>query len=347
LGLELKKEKVEHTENKGGQLKINFPNEVVSKLQSTAPKKENIHTPFSKAHKKSLKPFRKKYIPDNLPAKKMRDVKNFTKPNQVPQPEESRIVLMDIDPHRLHAYWEITQRDKKRVLKQLDASFKPPRQIIRVYDVTHINFDGKNAHSYFDIKTNRNRGNWYIDLWSSHKSLCAEIGMKSSLGDFYPISRSNFIDTPRDYQSSSDEEQWMRVSGNYEVISMLPAKPHKGKNKPEEASPPASQQSYKEDIPPERRQIKVQEKGPYETKELFTESKTTRANIKFRILENEEKDYYTKLQFISRHKIVKPKTPPEKKPHHGRVASSKEDTRKRLFPKIDIHYGSDKRWEKE
>ena len=363
VGLELKKEKVEHTKKKGGQFKTHFPNEIASKLQSAAPKKENTYTPFPKTHKKSLEPFSKKYIPDNPLAKKTRGAKSSTKPNQVVQLEESRIVLMDIDPYSLHAYWEITNIDKKRILKQFDESSKPPRQIIRVYDVTYIHFDGKNAHSYFDIEINRNRGNWYIDLWSSHKSLYAEIGMKSYLGDFHPIARSNFIDTPRAYQSSSDEERWMRVSENYEEISTLPAKPRKEKNKPErtssipspmkkvesddtypsaekEYSIPTPQQSYKEGTEPERELTKTQANDSYA-------KKATKANIKARTPKNDVQDHHSKLQFTSSRKAVKTETPLSKNPHHERVASSKEDFRKRLFPEIDTHYGSDIRWEKE
>jgi len=373
VGLELKKEKVEHTKKKGGQFITHSPNEIASKLQSATPRKENTHTPFSKTYKKSLEPFSKKYIPDNPLAKKTRGEKSSTKPSQVAQLEESRIVLMDIDPYSLHAYWEITNIDKKKVLKQFDESSKPPRQIIRVYDVTYIHFDGKNAHSYFDIEINRNRGNWYIDLWSFHKSLYAEIGMKSSLGDFHPIARSNFIDTPRACQSSSDEERWMRVSGNYEEISMLPAKPRKGKNKPEETSSisspmkevesedtypsaekeplmektflkkysiPTPQQSHKEAIEPERGLIKAQANGSYE-------KKAPKADIKDSTPKNDVQDHNSKLQFISSRKTVKTETPLSKSPHHERVASSKEDFRKRLFPEIDTHYGSDIRWEEE
>ncbi|MCK5011220.1 MAG: DUF4912 domain-containing protein, partial [Deltaproteobacteria bacterium] len=365
---------------KGGQFKTHFPNEIASKLQSAAPEKENTYTPFPETHKKSLEPFSKKDIPGNHLAKKTIGAKSSTKPNQVVQPEKSRIVLMDIDPYSLHAYWEITNIDKKRVLKQFDESSKPPRQIIRVYDVTYIHFDGKNAHSYFDIEINRNRGSWYIDLWSSHKSLCAEIGMKSSRGNFYPIARSNFINTPRAYQSSPGKEQWMRVTENYEEISMLPAKSQKEENKPEDAfhtpsstkkveskyippsvekdspqeetvvkkdSTPTSQQSYKEDIPPERRLIKIQEKGSHDKKKLFTKNKTIETNIKTRILENDVKIHYSNLQFIPRRQVVKTKTPPVKNPLHQRVGSSKKDFEQEFSPEINTHYGSDIRWEKE
>ena len=373
MGLELKKETVEITKKKSGQLKTYLPTDVVLKPQSMAPKKENVHTPFPKAHKKSPGFFKENYITDNLPTRKTGGTKNSTKPDKVVQPEESRIVLMDIDPYHVHAYWEITHKDKKKVLKLFEESSKQPKQVIRVYDVTCIHFDGKNAHSYFDIETNRNRGNWYIDLWSPHKSLCAEIGMRSPKGNFYPIARSNFVDTPRAYQSSSDEERWMRVSGNYEEISMLPAKPQKGKNKPDETfsitlptkeveskntypseekeplmgktflkkySIPTLQQSYKEGIEPERTLIKTQANGSYV-------KKSTKEDMKTRTPKNGMRDHNSKFQSISSRKAVKTETPLSKSPHHERVASSKEDLKKRLFPKIDTQYGSDIRWEKE
>lgn len=225
VGLELKKEASEIIKKKGGPLKTRYPNEIVSNLESMAPQKGNVKKSFPEAHKKSPEFFKEKTTTDNRPQKKTEGVKSYTKPNKIVQPEESRIVLMDIDPYHVHVYWEIAYNDKRNLLKELNEPFHPAKQIIRVYDVTHIHFDGENAHGYFDIEIDRNSGNWYIDLWSPHKSLCAEIGIKSSTGKFYPMVRSNFIDTPRADQSSSDEERWMMVSGNYEEITMLRAKP--------------------------------------------------------------------------------------------------------------------------
>ena len=87
MGLELKKETVEITKKKSGQLKTHLPSEVVAKPQSRAPKKGNAHTPFSKAHKKSPGVIKEKSIPDNLTLRKTGDTKNSTKPDKVVQPE--------------------------------------------------------------------------------------------------------------------------------------------------------------------------------------------------------------------------------------------------------------------
>ena len=229
MSLETKKEQVKIEKKKDVQNKTHSIKDELSTLQ-TAPKKTGTHSPHPKSDEKPREPFKEKYrgllnpTPEYFPAKKTGGKEDSTGTKKVEQPEESRIVLMDIDPHRLHAYWEITHRDKKIILEQLDDPSYSQRQIIRVYDVTYIHFDGNNAHSYFDIEVDKDKGNWYINLWSPHKSFCAEIGMRSFQDDFYPIARSNYIDTPRPYQSFSAEEQWMKVSGNYEEVSLLSAK---------------------------------------------------------------------------------------------------------------------------
>jgi hypothetical protein len=227
-----KKKQAKFTKKKGGQTKTHSIKDDLSKLQDISSSKgKSMHPSYPKAERKPKESFKEKYgklfspALEHFPAKKSGDEKAFTLPTKVEQPEESRIVLMDIDPHRLHAYWEISHKDKTRILEQLGESSHLQKKIIRVYDVTYIHFDGNNAHGYFDIETDKDRGNWYISLWSPHKSLCAEIGMKSSQGNFYPLARSNVIVTPKAYQSSSGEEQWMKVSGDYEEISMLSAKP--------------------------------------------------------------------------------------------------------------------------
>lgn len=396
MGLELKKETVEISQKKGGQIKNGYPSEHASKFQSMAPKKGNAEKPFPETNKNSGEFFKEKSIADNEPTEKTERAKRSTKPNTVLQPEESRIVLMDIDPYHVHAYWEITQKDKLSMFKKLDEPFHRAKQMIRVYDVTHIHFDGKNAHSYFDIEIDRTSGNWYIDLWSPHKSLCAEIGMKSSMGKFYPIARSNFIETPRDHQSYSNEEQWMRVSGNDEEITMLRAKPETQKTGLSDPGPPkeealqetekkktripssmknvgseamstskeqetpfnqtaiesdtasVSQQSDDKKTMPEKLPTPVQRSRLYGKEEgLFTESKPTKENLKQGFLKNDAHDHHNKSQSVSSRKAEKTETPISKSIHQDKLASTKEDFRKRLFPEIDRHYGSDIRWEKE
>jgi hypothetical protein len=272
---------------------------------------------------------------------------------------------MDVDPYCLHVYWEVTHSDKQKILAQLDKNSPPPRQVIRVYDVTLIDFDTANAHSHFDIEADGNRGNWYIDLWSPSKSLCAEIGMKSSHGIFYPIARSNFIDTPRDCLSHTGEEQWMSVSGDYEEVSILPKKPRAEKpgvedtlhhsekvfqgtdpgrpyiSQPGKETPLKNTSSAKEEHPAEKTALKNQHSPalPHSYRDKIPSQK--------QVTETELKGYYEKLQLRYRREDKNIKSSPATNPHLKHNPPSEEGCTPGLLPDLTTHCGSDTRWEKE
>jgi len=83
--------------------------------------------------------------------------------------------------------------------------------VLRFYEVTLVEFDGKNATETFDAPVDGLRGNYYINLWSPKKTLIAELGMKSGDGSFCPVARSNPIDLPRDAESAQYAEKFSTV----------------------------------------------------------------------------------------------------------------------------------------
>ncbi len=133
-----------------------------------------------------------------------------------PLPEaygDDRLVLMPIDPYWVHAYWEMRPQSLPQPLSGTDQESGEARGILRVYDVTFIDFDGTNAHSSFDIEITPRARNWYINLWNPGKTLCAELGLLHRDGTFSPLARSNMIQTSRAWTSRDREEQWLRVEG--------------------------------------------------------------------------------------------------------------------------------------
>ncbi len=121
------------------------------------------------------------------------------------------LVVMEIDPRRLHIYWEVTAADRESALKKLGKEGAGSSWILRFYDTTYIQFDGKNAHSHFDVPIDLGTGNWYIELWSGEKTYCAEIGARSVTGKFLPVARSNFVQIPRAEQSPEYRPEWTKV----------------------------------------------------------------------------------------------------------------------------------------
>lgn len=120
---------------------------------------------------------------------------------------KTRLVLMTIDPYRIHAYWEVVPADLAVARQTLGDEGEEAQTILRIYDVTAISFDGTNAWHTFDVTVGA-ASNWYLSLWSSGKSFLGEVGLRSPRGHFVPLARSNVTSTPSAGPSDCFEERW-------------------------------------------------------------------------------------------------------------------------------------------
>ena len=93
---------------------------------------------------------------------------------------------MTVDPWKLFAYWEV----KENTLSKIKGTL-----VLRVYDVTGIYFDGKNANLVFDVPVYGRIGDSYIGV-GPDKAFIVDIGAVSKAGDFVKIARSNKSSTP-------------------------------------------------------------------------------------------------------------------------------------------------------
>lgn len=122
------------------------------------------------------------------------------------------LVFMVKDPFWIYAYWEIAQHEFDSLRHTLPPALaQTAKFILRVYEVTLINFNGRNANNYFDIEPGSGTTNWYINLWADNTSWVGELGLRTSQGIFYPLARSNYVHLPRVGPSSRSEQIWMRV----------------------------------------------------------------------------------------------------------------------------------------
>ena len=128
------------------------------------------------------------------------------------------IVLQVRDPWWLHAYWEVREGTLQKLKHELLALFNTAKKALRVYDVSFIDFNGSNAHRYFDIELTRDCLNYYIDTGAPGRSWCVDLGLKLSDGRFITIVRSNTVTTPLDGPSWISDEEWMVP---YELFAKL------------------------------------------------------------------------------------------------------------------------------
>ena len=120
-----------------------------------------------------------------------------------------KIVLQVRDPWWLHAYWEVTGDTFERIKERLGNAIFSTKRVLRVYDISHIIFNGRNAHRFFDIEVNAETNNWYIDTGGPGRSWCVDFGLRLANGEFITIVRSNVVHAPLEGPSWVMDEEWM------------------------------------------------------------------------------------------------------------------------------------------
>ena len=131
-----------------------------------------------------------------------------------------RMVLLARDPHWLYAYWEITATKQEEFSGNYGpAAWKATKNVLRVYDVTGVDFNGGNANSYIDIPVSEEADNWHIHVGEPDRSFCVDLGRMFPDGKFVTLLRSNIVTTPRASLSDRLDEEWMWIEGLYRSIS--------------------------------------------------------------------------------------------------------------------------------
>ncbi len=119
----------------------------------------------------------------------------------------NRVVILPVDPKFAFIYWEVRQD----TIDSVRHAFGGGKLTLRVYDVTNIEFNGYNAHEWWDMEVHHRMGTWYLRHHKSDRNLMVDIGIKSHDGNFHAISRSRAIYFPRDFMVGPGKILWMLV----------------------------------------------------------------------------------------------------------------------------------------
>lgn len=129
---------------------------------------------------------------------------------------DNRIVILVRDPWWVFAYWEIRRDKEEEITRKIEsAGDSPDKSILRVYDVTAVNFSGNNARSFFDIDLKGLANNWYINVGNPNRTWVVDIGIVSKKGNLYVLARSNVGKTPRFGMSDELDAEWMMPEDEY------------------------------------------------------------------------------------------------------------------------------------
>lgn len=99
---------------------------------------------------------------------------------------------------RILISWQLSKPKKQLVEAYFDHPFDNYQQVLRIYDVTCIIFNGNNAHHVHEICIQSEQHYWAVVGLKANRCYLFELGIKISDSRFFPLLQSNAIHMPRD-----------------------------------------------------------------------------------------------------------------------------------------------------
>ncbi len=115
--------------------------------------------------------------------------------------KKDKLVGLEVNPSWIHFYWDFSEKTKE-ILKAHSSL------VLRVYDVTYIEFNGTNAHRTFEMEMGISTQKYYVQVPQPNADYIAEIGYKER-NKFVPLLRSNLVTTPPSSPKLAQMELWM------------------------------------------------------------------------------------------------------------------------------------------
>jgi hypothetical protein len=134
---------------------------------------------------------------------------------------ETGITVLVRDPLWAHAYWEIEPQQLGQAQQAIGEDAADARIILRIYDITGIDFTGDNARHYFDIVVNTLIGSCYLNLGASDRTYCVDIGLRTAKGVFYLLARAQAVHTPRAGMSAVIDKKYFATEEEFKTVYAL------------------------------------------------------------------------------------------------------------------------------
>lgn len=105
---------------------------------------------------------------------------------------------------RLFLCWDTSDLPRRLVELYFNCKFVDLVQVIRIYDVTDIVFNGKNAHHFYEIVVPFHQGYWFVKGFTANRRYLAEAGVKVTGSEFFAMFRSNSVQIPSSEAAGND-----------------------------------------------------------------------------------------------------------------------------------------------
>ncbi|MCB2154136.1 DUF4912 domain-containing protein [bacterium] len=125
---------------------------------------------------------------------------------------ETKISVLVRDPEWIYVFWEISNATRAELGLQRGRHNRP--LLLRLYDVTGVDFSGNNAVSTLDVPVNDYTSSWYVRVPRAGRRLVVDLGTITEEGTFQTITRSQGVDIPEPRISEEEDSVWAPQSGD-------------------------------------------------------------------------------------------------------------------------------------
>jgi hypothetical protein len=129
--------------------------------------------------------------------------------------EETKVVLLPVNPYLVHVYWEISARDLEEIGRLFSRLGPRAQPVLRFYDTTQTKLESVNSANWFDVVIALGAGKWYVRLEDPASSYCIDMGLRMPGGSFHRLARSNVAEMPKPCPSDRLEERYLVVEGDH------------------------------------------------------------------------------------------------------------------------------------
>lgn len=112
----------------------------------------------------------------------------FPRPLRTPE-----LVLIDVDPHRLHAFWTISPATLDAARQALGPEGEGAPMVLRVHQLSET----AASVATFDVEIVGLQAQCYVDIWEEARRYSGELGLRRSDGSLISLAASASVEMPR------------------------------------------------------------------------------------------------------------------------------------------------------
>ncbi len=139
------------------------------------------------------------------------------KPADAYAPSGDHVGLAAVSPHQGFAHWHIRPEWVEQTARQRGSAWHHCRLVLRLYDVSYIQFTGFNANRIQDEPLPGLCGQRFFQLPRPGTSQIAEVGFVLRSGEFLPAARSQTVQFARDKASSNRDQSALYVDDRWRI----------------------------------------------------------------------------------------------------------------------------------